>query len=746
MKIEGILFAMLTLAPLAYLLAAQPTNIENRIDALLARMTLEEKLGQMSQDVFGQLNEARKTEIRRGRWGSLYGGGTAAERAEAQRIALKESRLRIPLVFGQDVIHGDRTVLPIPLAQAASWDPELVREGARLAAREASSEGIQWTFSPMIDIARDPRWGRISEGYGEDPYLASVMGAAMVRGCQGESLAAPDSLAACAKHFVGYGAAEAGRDYNTTWIPENLLRNVYLKPFLAAREAGAASFMSAFNALNGVPATGNRFTLTEVLRNEWKFDGVVVSDYTAVKELVAHGYAADEKDAALKAIRAGVDMEMVSRTYWDYGKALVESGELDIKAIDEAVRRILRMKFRLGLFDGRGQAAGEGGHTGPSTQREDGALGQSRLSPSALAARLAAESLVLLKNNGALPLSKQIGKVAVIGFLADDPNNQAGAWAGESREGFRTPLAALRDRLGDGRVLWAQGLASSRDTSRAGFAAAAEAARNADVALLFLGEEASLSGEAASRASLNLPGLQEELFDAVAGAGKPVITVIMAGRPLTFARVAEKSSAVIYGWHPGAMGGPAIADALVGDVSPSGKLPVTFPRAVGQIPIYYNHLSTGRPPAETGPAATDVYRSKYLDVSFTPAYPFGYGLSYSKFEYSNARISAPALRMGGKVTISADVANTGNREADEIVQFYTHQLAGSVARPVRELKGFERVHLNPGEKRSVEFTLGAADLAFYNDEMKLVTEPGSFEAWIAPDSESGVKVSFRVTE
>jgi beta-glucosidase len=730
-KIDTILWAVLALAPVVSLLAAQPPDIEKRIDALLARMTLEEKLGQMSQDTFGQLNEARKGEIRKGRWGSLYGGGTPAERAEAQRIALKESRLGIPLVFGQDVIHGDRTVMPIPLGQAATWDPELVRQGARVAAREASGEGIQWTFSPMIDIARDPRWGRIAEGYGEDPYLTGVMGAAAVRGYQGDSLAAADSIAACAKHFVGYGAAEAGRDYNTTWIPEGLLRDVYLKPFLAAREAGVASFMSAFNALNGVPATGNRFTLTQVLRNEWKFDGVVVSDYTAVRELVAHGYAADDKDAALKAIRAGVDMEMVSRTYWDYGKALVASGQLDIKQIDEAVRRILRMKFRLGLFDGRPQPVP------PAVLAPD---------PAALstAKQLAAESLVLLKNDGALPLAKRVGKVAVIGFLADDPDDQAGTWAGDSRAGFQTPLASLRDSLGADRVLYAQGLKSSRDTSRAGFAAATEAARNADVALLFLGEEAALSGEAASRSNLDLPGLQEQLFEAVVSAGKPVVTVIMAGRPLTFAKVAEKSRAVLYAWAPGAMGGPAIADALLGNVSPSGKLPLTFPRSVGQVPIYYDHLSTGRPPAETGPGAVDRYRSKYLDVSFTPAYPFGYGLSYAKFEYSNARLSAPVLRMGGKITISADIANAGNCEADEIVQLYTHQLAGSVARPVRELKGFESVHLKPGEKRSVVFTLSADDLSFYNDQMKLVTEPGQFEAWIAPDSTSGLKVSFRV--
>ena len=711
--------------------AASP-EIEKKIDALIARMTLEEKLGQMSQATFDPLNDQKKEEIRKGRWGSLFGVTNPAVRAEAQRIAVKESRLGIPLIFGEDVIHGKRTITPIPLGQAATWNPELVRQGARIAAREAAEEGTHWTFSPMVDIARDPRWGRIAEGYGEDPYLASAMSAATVRGYQGESLSDRNSIAACAKHFVGYGAAEGGRDYNTTWIPEGLLRDVYLKPFEAANQAGVASFMSAFNALNGIPASGNTFTLKQILRNEWKFDGLVVSDYESVREMIPHGYAADEKDAAFKGIRGGVDMEMVSTTYWNNGKALLEAKQIDLKQIDQAVRNVLRLKYRLGLFDTRQQPA-PGTPPPPSFADLD------------TAKKLAAESIVLLKNDRALPITNQAAKVAIVGFLADSATDQGGTWAFSST-GFTTPLAAFRQALGESRVLWAKGVQNSGDTSRNGFSAAVEAARTADVTIMFLGEEAALSGEAGSRSRLDLPGLQQALFDEVAKTGKPIVTVLMAGRPLVFPTVAEKSSAVLFAWHGGSMAGSAIADIILGKAAPSGKLPVTFPRSVGQVPIYYNHLSTGRPPAETGPASTDKYRSKYLDLPITPAYPFGYGLSYSKFDYSNVKISTAAVKLGGKFTISADVTNSGPVESDEVVQLYTHQFAGSMARPVRELKGFERVHLKPGEKRTVSFNLSTNDLAFYNEQMKLAAEAASFEAWVAPDSASGVNVAFRLVQ
>jgi beta-glucosidase len=722
--------------------AAPPSDIEKRIDELLAKMTLDEKLGQMSQSTSLEslLSEKNRAEIRSGRWGSFLNAAGPAERAEAQRIALKESRLGIPLIFGRDVIHGYRTVLPIPLGQAASWDPELVQAGARVAGREAAAQGIHWTFAPMLDITRDPRWGRIAETMGEDPFVTSRLGAAMVRGFQGSKLDAPDSIAACAKHYVGYGAAEGGRDYNTTWIPEIQLREVFLRPFYAARQAGVATFMSAFNNLNGVPTSGNEFTLRKVLRNEWKFDGFVVSDWNSITEMIPHGYAADEKDAAFKGLRAGVDMEMVSTSYHDNLKSLVEEGKIDQKLIDDAVRNILRVKFRLGLFD-KGVPVASVVAAAP----DDAAL--------AVAKKLATESLVLLKNQGGtLPLKKEIGKVAVIGPLANSAVDQMGSWVmdGQANE-VRTPLAALRERLGEFRVAWAPGLKTSRDPSHDGFAEAVEAARGADAVLLFLGEEMILSGEAHSRAYLNLPGAQEALVDEISKTGKPMVVVILAGRPLTFPGVAAKAGAVLYAWHPGTMGGPAIADVLFGDAVPSGKLTVTFPRTVGQVPIYYAHLSTGRPPSESElgiPAGTPVdpkgFTSKYLDVDFTPEYPFGFGLSYTSFEYSNLKVSAPQLRSGGKLSISADIANTGSRDADEIVELYIHAPAGSVARPVRELKGFQRIHMKAGEKQNVSFSLGAGDIAAYNAALQLTAEAGKYEVWVAPDSTRGVKGEFTV--
>ncbi len=722
--------------------AAPPPDIEQRINALLAKMTLDEKLGQMSQatGLAVPLSEQNKEEIRKGRWGSFLNAGGAAERSEAQRIALKESRLGIPLIFGRDVIHGYRTVLPIPLGQAASWDPELVQAGARVAGREAAAAGLHWTFAPMLDITRDPRWGRIAETLGEDPLVTSRLGAAMVRGFQGDKLDAPDSIAACAKHYVGYGAAEGGRDYNTTWIPEIQLREVFLRSFDAARKAGVATFMSAFNNLNGVPTSGNEFTLRQVLRKEWKFDGFVVSDWNSITEMIPHGYAADEKDAAFKGVRAGVDMEMVSTSYHDNLKALLAAGKLDQKLIDDAVRNILRVKFRLGLFDKGVPVAAE-----LPAAPEEAALG--------VAKRLATESLVLLKNqNATLPLAKSIGKIAVIGPLANSPVDQMGSWVmdGQAPE-VRTPLAALRERFGEFRVAWAAGLKTSRDSSHDGFAEAVEAARGADAVLVFLGEEMILSGEAHSRAYLNLPGAQEALVDELAKTGKPVIVVILAGRPLTFQNVAVRASAVLYAWHPGTMGGPAIADVLFGDAVPSGKLTVTFPRTVGQVPIYYAHLNTGRPPSESElgiPAGTPVdpkgFTSKYLDVDFTPEYPFGFGLSYTSFEYTNLAISTPQLRTGTRIEISADVANTGTRDADEIVQLYMHAPAGSVARPVRELKDFRRVHLKAGEKQRVAFLVGAGDIAAYNATLQLVAEPGKYQVWIAPDSVRGAGGEFTV--
>jgi beta-glucosidase len=709
-------------------LHSAPADIERRIDDLMARMTLAEKVGQMSQStsMSSPLSDQLKAEIRRGRWGSFLNAGSPADRAEAQRLAREESRLKIPLLFGRDVIHGYRTIFPIPLAQACSWDVDLVAETARIAAREADGEGIHWTFAPMLDIARDPRWGRIAESPGEDPYLAAALGAAMVRGFQA------GNVAACAKHFAGYAAAEGGRDYNSTWIPEILLRQVYLRPFLAARQAGVLTFMTAFNALNGVPATGNRFLLRKVLRDEWGFDGMVVSDYTAITEMIAHGFAADDADAARKALAAGTDMEMVSTTYFDH------LGQAEIKAIDAAVRNILRLKFRLGLFDGRPQTTTPAAVTPESRE---------------MARRLAVESMVLLKNErGVLPLDPLPARIAVVGPLAASAADQIGTWSMDGNPAdAETPLDSLRRIFGTSRVAYAPGLRNSRDLSHDGFPAAIDAARSADLVLLFLGEEAILSGEAHSRAFIGLPGAQEALAAEIERQGKPVVLVILAGRPLTFHEPAARAGAVLYAWHPGTMAGPAIADLLTGKAVPSGRLAVTFPRTVGQVPIYYSHLNTGRPPlpGDLGipmgnPVEPRGYTSKYLDVDFTPEYPFGFGLSYTTFSYSRVRLSNQSLGRNRSLTVSAEIANTGPRAADEVVQLYTRTLTASVAQPVRELRGFRRIHLPPGARQVVEFSLKPSDLAFYNDHMDLVTEPGKYQVWIAPDAVRGESVEFTV--
>lgn len=730
----GVLFAS------SVVLQAAPASgdVEQRITALMARMTLDEKIGQMSQstDMKTPMSPQIANEIRQGRWGSFLNAGSPADRVEAQRIAMKESRLRIPLLFGRDVIHGYRTIFPIPLGQSASWDPDLISRAARIAAQEAYTEGIRWTFTPMVDITRDPRWGRVAEGLGEDPYLSSVLAAAMVRGFQTASLDNTDAIAACVKHYVGYGAAEAGREYNSTWIPEIELRNVYLPPFLAALKAGVASFMTGFNALNGVPVTGNQFTLRQILRQEWGFNGLVVSDYTAIPEMILHGYAADASDAARKALSAGVDMEMVSTTYFDHLKSLVAAGKVDPKEIDDAVRRILRLKFQLGLFD-----------QSPAVQLTPAPDAAKR----EIAKRLATESMVLLKNDDhVLPLSKSIARVAVIGPLADSPVDQMGTWVMDGHtDEVETPLSALRKELGNDRILYAKGLKNSRDMSHDDFSEAVAKAKEADVAVLFLGEEQILSGEAHSRAFLDLPGSQQDLIAEVAKAGKPMVAVILAGRPLTIHAAATKVQALLYAWHPGTAGGSAVANLLFGDAVPSGRVTMTFPRTVGQVPIYYAHLNTGRPASQSelgiplgNPVNPVGYTSKYVDVDFTPEYPFGFGLSYTTFEYSNLQISDTSLKKGGHVTVSAEVADTGSGEADEVVQLYVHQDAASVAQPVRELKGFLRVHLKPGEHRTVSFDIAPEDLAFYNEHEKLVAEPGTIHVWIAPDSARGVEGKF----
>ncbi|HEV2761772.1 MAG TPA: glycoside hydrolase family 3 C-terminal domain-containing protein, partial [Pyrinomonadaceae bacterium] len=599
---------------------------------------------------------------------------------------------------------------------------------AAVAAREARAAGVHWTFAPMVDIARDARWGRVAEGAGEDPFLGSVMARARVRGFQGADYSAQDRVVACAKHWVGYGAAEAGRDYNTTEISESALREIYFPPFKAAIDAGVGTFMSAFNDLNGVPASANPYTLTKVLRGEWKFDGLVVSDYESVRELLNHGVAADESEAARQGLSAGVDMEMVSRLYNKHGARLVRQGGLSQREIDEAVRRVLRIKFRAGLFE----------NPYADESRERAAL----LAPAHLAAarEIAARSMVLLKNErGALPLDKNLKSLAVVGALADDQLNQLGSWTGDGRkEDAVTPLAALRERFPRTKITYARGC-DIKCESAEGFDEAVRAARSSDATVLVLGESADMSGEAASRTSLDLPGRQLDLVKAVHATGKPYVVVLMNGRPLTVNWLAENAPAVLEAWFPGTQAGPALADVLFGDVNPGGKLPVSFPRAVGQVPIYYNQKATGRPPDPN-----NKYTSKYLDVHWTPLYPFGYGLSYTTFRLSNLQLGSTHISSVGSLNVSVEVENTGSRAGDEVVQLYVRDVAASVTRPVKELKGFERVTLRPGERRRVTFTLTPPLLGFHDREGRFVVEPGAFKLFVGTDSTGGLEGSFEV--
>jgi len=715
-----------------------------RAEKMLAEMTLDEKIGQMSQLDLGYFmdQEQLKQAVRDGRCGSLLNFLGTEKVNELQRIAVEESRLGIPLIIGRDVIHGYRTVFPIPLGMAASWNPGAVQQAFRISAIEASSQGIRWTFAPMIDITWDPRWGRIAEGCGEDPFLASTLAAAMVRGAQGDSLNDPTSIAACAKHYVGYGFAEAGRDYNTTYISEPMLRDVVLKPFHAAKEAGAQTFMSAFNDLNGIPTSGNEFTIRKILREEWGFDGFVVSDWGSVTEMINHGYAEDEKDAAAKAIKAGVEMEMATTTYFDNIKALLDEKKITMEQIDDAVGNILKVKYRLGLFDNP--------YTDPEAEKKI-------LDPAFLehARTVARQSAVLLRNeNRTLPLSAdKVTSVAVIGPLADAPRDQLGTWCFDGREeNSVTPLKAIRDLLGEKRVNYVKALDYSRDKNKAGFAAAIAAARRSDAILFFGGEEWILSGEGQSRGEINIPGAQTELLEQLAATGKPLILVIMAGRPLAISRELELSDAVLYAWHPGTMAGPAIADLLFGKESPSGKLPVTFVKGEGQIPFYYYRKNTGRPANDdawtpfdsipvVNPQGSLGYKSFHLDYGYTPLLPFGYGLSYTTFDYADIALSSSEMAMDGSLTVKAKVTNSGAYDADEIVQFYVRDRVGSLTRPIKELKGYKRLRINRGETAEVEFTVTAEDLAFFNGK-ETVTEPGNFDVWIGPNSDEGLHSEF----
>ena len=724
-------------------------QIEDRILGLLGRMTLEEKIGQLTllNGAGGHVSDELRHEIAAGRVGAVLNEVDVGTVNELQRLAIEESPSGVPLLIGRDVIHGFQTVFPLPLGQAASWDPEMIERCARIAAAEAAATGVNWTFAPMVDIGRDPRWGRIAETLGEDPWLASALAVAMVRGFEGDRLADPGSIAACAKHFAGYGASESGRDYNTTDIPEIELRNVHLPPFRAAVDAGVASLMTSFSDLNGVPATANDFLLKQVLREEWGFDGFVVSDWDSVPQLAVHGLTADDRESALAAASAGLDMEMASVTFRKHLAGLVGEGKITVREIDAMAANVLRVKLRLGLF--------EEPYTDPGSVRL-----AADLEPLETARDAALKSLVLLMNRDhTLPLAKQgIASLAAIGPMADEAVEQLGTWIfdGDPARSV-TPLEALRGYLGpDVEVRYERALETTRSRSDEGFQAALDAARSSDAVLLFLGEESILSGEAHSRADIRLPGIQERLIAELSATGKPIVLVVLAGRPLALESVVNDVAAILYAWHPGSMGGPAIVDVLFGEASPSGKLPVTFPRVTGQIPIYYAHKNTGKPPTpETVVHIDDIPRdaeqlsaggsSFHLDAGHTPLWPFGHGLSYTEFRYANLRTNREVLSLGDSLTIEVEVSNVGEREAEEVAQLYVRDPVASVTRPVRELKGFRRVRLAPGEARTLSFELHTDDLSFHGRDMHRRTEPGRFHLWVGGSSGAQLSAEFEIT-
>ena len=714
--------------------------VEKRIDQLLAQMTLSEKIGQMNQvSVGGDISHYAEA-LRKGQIGSILNEVDPAKLNEYQRICVEESRLGIPLLVGRDVIHGFHTIFPIPLGLAATFDPALVEEGARIASLEATAQGVRWTFSPMLDIARDPRWGRMAEGSGEDPWLDARMAEAMVRGYQGPVLDST-SMAACVKHFVGYGAAEGGRDYNSTFLTERQLRNVYLPPFEAAVKAGAMTLMTSFNDNDGVPSTGNAFILQQVLRGEWGFDGLVVTDWNSMGEMIPHGFGADRKDVACKAANVGVDMDMMTFGFISHLEELVAAGAVKESVIDEAVRRILRVKMLLGLFE----------H--PYVDVEAAAAVQYAQAHLDAARKAAEESAILLKNDGVLPLkADKVRTILVTGPMADAPHDQLGTWSFDGQKAHTvTPLQALQERF-PGKVIYVQGLRNSREV-RTRFDDVVAAARRADVVLAFLGEEAILSGEAHCLADLNLMGSQSELLAALQATGKPVVATVMAGRPLTIERDLPNCRALLYAFHPGTMGGPALANLLFGDVNPSGKTPVTFLRTVGQVPLYYAHNMTGRPyngemllseiGAEAGQTSLGN-TSYYLDYGAYPLFPFGYGLSYTSFRYSDISLDREVYAKDGTVNVSFTLTNTGDCDGTETVQVYVRDLVGSITRPVKELKAFERVALKAGESRRLSVQIPVADLAFYGLDGVKKVEPGDFQLWVAADSASGEPLSFQV--
>lgn len=716
-------------------------TIDQRVDSVLRLMTLDEKVGQLNQysgdwSHTGPITKDgdKQNQVRDGQLGSMLNVIGVQHTRELQEMAM-QSRLKIPLLFGQDVIHGFKTTFPIPLAEAASWDTAAIRLSARIAATEAAAAGVHWTFAPMVDISRDPRWGRVMEGAGEDPFLGSVIAAARVKGFQGNGLGSVDAVMACAKHFAAYGAAVGGRDYNTVDMSLRQLQETYLPPFKAAVDAGAATLMNSFNDLNGIPATGNKYLQRDILKGQWKFSGFVVSDWGSVGEMVNHGYAKDNYEAALLAITAGSDMDMESRSYKDHLAQLVKAGKVKIQLVDDAVRRILRKKFELGLFDDPYRFS--------NPEREQKQLNNPV--HRAAARDMAKKSIVLLKNQEQLlPLSKETKSIALIGPFIKAVRDNLGFWSMEWPDDSSTIVTqwqGIKDRVsGLTKLLYAKGC-NINDSSKAGFAEAIEAAMQAEVVIMSMGEARDMSGEAKSRSNIHLPGVQEELIRAIHATGKPVIVMINAGRPLVFNWTADNVPAILYNWWLGTEAGNAIADVLFGDYNPSAKLPMTFPRSEGQIPIYYNYYTTGRPAKND---SDRFYRSAYIDESIYPKYPFGYGLSYTQFQYSDIRLTKNQYRANDKIEVIVTLTNTGNYDGEEVVQLYIRDVTASIVRPVKELKGFQKVFLKKGEAKEVRFMLTADDLRFYTDRLQFIYEPGEFRLYIGGSSNDVKETTFEL--
>jgi beta-glucosidase len=723
--------------------AKDNTKRDQFISGLMAKMTIDEKIAQTVQYTADGTVTGPKAginyidEIKRGNVGSILNATGVKYTRDLQKLNLENSRLKIPLIFGHDVIHGFRTIFPITLGESASWDLSAAELSARVAAREAAAAGVHWTFAPMVDISRDPRWGRVSEGSGEDTYLGSKMAFARVRGFQGHDLMSTDVILACTKHFAAYGAAEAGRDYNTVDMSERVLRETYLPPFKATVDAGVGSFMTSFNEIAGVPATASKFLLRDILKKEWGFKGFVVTDYTAINELIPHGVARDSAQAGELAMKAGVDMEMVGGIYMKNLKKLLAEKRVTEAQINEACRRVLEAKYDLGLFADPYRQSSE--------QREKAELTKKENLDAAL--MVANKSMVLLKNsNNVLPLRKE-QKVAFVGPLVSDEHNIIGSWAATGdRGGFAVSVQEGVNKIvtDKNKVTFDKGV-EIVDSRRDMMQAALDNARRADVIVAVMGEFENMTGEAASRTNIDLPGIQKEFLAELKKLGKPVVLVLMNGRPLTLSWENDNMDAILEAWYPGTMGGDAIAQTLYGINNPSGKLPMTFPRNIGQIPIYYNHKNTGRPYLGKNDPE-QKYKSRYIDVDNSPLYPFGYGLSYSTFSYSNLKLSTNKMAMGGKLKVSVDISNTGNYDGEEVVQLYVRDVVGSVTRPMKELKGFKKLLIKKGQKQSVDFELTADDLKFYNIDMKFVAEPGDFEVFVGGNSDAALKDKFELVK